>query len=89
MSSEDSEESVPEPQAPKKSRLGLVLAIVVVVVLVTGAAVAGTLFGPALFKGGKKGAEPAASAHEKEKDKPIGETVADENLPTNQTKIIS
>jgi flagellar basal body-associated protein FliL len=73
MSSEESEDSVPEPQAPKKSRLGLVLATVVVVVLVTGAAVAGTVFGPTLFKGGKK-AEPAASA-QGEKEKPIGETV--------------
>jgi len=72
MEAEDSEESVPEPQAPKKSRLGLVLATVVVVVLVTGAAVAGTLFGPALLKGPKK-AEHAAEG--KEKEKPIGETV--------------
>jgi flagellar basal body-associated protein FliL len=70
-SDEDSEESVPEPQAPKKSRLGLVLATVVVVVLVTGAAVAGTMFGPALINHSKK-AEHAAPA---EKDKPIGETV--------------
>jgi flagellar basal body-associated protein FliL len=72
--SEDSEESVSEPQAPKKSRLGLVLATVVVVVLVTGAAVAGTVFGPQLLKGSKK-AEPAASAKSEEKEKPIGETV--------------
>ena len=49
MEAEDSEESVAEPKAPKKSRLGLVLAIVAVTVLVTGAAVAGTVFGPALF----------------------------------------
>jgi flagellar basal body-associated protein FliL len=69
MSSEDAE-SVPEPKAPKKSRLGLVLATVVVVVLVTGAAVAGTLFGPALFGHNRK-AEPEAPA----KEKPIGETV--------------
>ncbi|HTQ07616.1 MAG TPA: flagellar basal body-associated FliL family protein [Polyangiaceae bacterium] len=47
--SAEAEESAPEPKAPKKSRLGLVLATVVVVVLVTGAAVAGTLFGPALL----------------------------------------
>jgi flagellar basal body-associated protein FliL len=45
----DSEENASEPKAPKRSRLGLVLAIVVVVVLVTGAAVAGTMFGPVLF----------------------------------------
>lgn len=45
----DHEEAAPEPKAPKKSRLGLVLATVVVVVLVTGAAVAGTLFGPTLL----------------------------------------
>jgi len=67
------EESVPEPQAPKKSRLGLVLATVVVVVLVTGAAVAGTMFGPALINRTKKAEHAAAS--EKEKEKPIGETV--------------
>ena len=73
---EAEEESVSEPQAPKKSRLGLVLVTVVVVVLVTGAAVAGTVFGPRLLKGGSK-AEPAASAKEKEhdKEKPIGETI--------------
>jgi len=45
----DHEEAAAEPKAPKKSRLGLVLATVVVVVLVTGAAVAGTLFGPTLL----------------------------------------
>lgn len=76
MSSEDSEESVAEPQAPKKSRLGLVLATVVVVVLVAGAAVAGTLFGPTLMGRGKK-ADESAEAKEKGKDneRPIGETV--------------
>jgi flagellar basal body-associated protein FliL len=76
MQAEDSEGSVSEPRAPKKSRLGLVLATVVVVVLVTGAAVAGTIFGPKLLRGGSK-AEPAASAKTKEheKDKPVGETV--------------
>jgi flagellar basal body-associated protein FliL len=71
---EAEEESVSEPQAPKKSRLGLVLVTVVVVVLVTGTAVAGTVFGPKLLKGSNK-AEPAASAKEHEKEKPIGETV--------------
>lgn len=45
----DNAENATEPKAPKKSRLGLVLAIVVVVVLVTGAAVAGTMFGPVLL----------------------------------------
>jgi flagellar basal body-associated protein FliL len=66
----DNEESVPEPKAPKKSRLGLVLATVVVVVLVTGAAVAGTMFGPALMGHGKKVEPPAPPT-----EKPIGETV--------------
>lgn len=45
----DHEAPAAEPKAPKKSRLGLVLATVVVVVLVTGAAVAGTIFGPTLL----------------------------------------
>jgi flagellar basal body-associated protein FliL len=74
MEAEDSEESVAEPKAPKKSRLGLVLAIVAVTVLVTGAAVAGTVFGPALFGHSKK-AEQAVEkekGHEKEK---VGESV--------------
>jgi flagellar basal body-associated protein FliL len=69
--SDDNEASASEPKAPKKSRLGLVLATVVVVVLVTGAAVAGTMFGPALMGRGKKVEEPAAPP----KEKPIGETV--------------
>jgi flagellar basal body-associated protein FliL len=73
---EDNEEgSAPEPKAPKKSRLGLVLATVVVVVLVTGAAVAGTMFGPALIGRGKKADAAAEKEKEKEKEKPIGETV--------------
>jgi flagellar basal body-associated protein FliL len=57
MSSDN--ENASEPKAPKKSRLGLVLATVVVVVLVTGAAVAGTLFGPVLL-GHKQMKEDAA-----------------------------
>jgi flagellar basal body-associated protein FliL len=57
----DNAESAPEPKAPKKSRLGLVLAIVVVVVLVTGAAVAGTMFGPVLL-GHKQAADAADQA---------------------------
>ena len=69
-SEEDSDESAREPQAPKKSRLGLVLATVVVVVLVTGAAVAGTMFGPTLLNRGKKVEHAAPPA-----EKPIGETV--------------
>jgi len=75
MEAEDSEESVAEPKAPKKSRLGLVLAIVAVTVLVTGAAVAGTLFGPALFGHAKKGeqaVEKKEKAHDTEK---VGESV--------------
>ncbi|HWP04191.1 MAG TPA: flagellar basal body-associated FliL family protein [Polyangiaceae bacterium] len=76
MEAEESEESVAEPKAPKKSRLGLVLAIVAITVLVTGAAVAGTVFGPALFGHAKKG-EPALEKEkgkDKEKEK-IGESV--------------
>ena len=56
--SEDNE-NASEPKAPKKSRLGLVLATVVVVVLVTGAAVAGTMFGPVLL-GHKQAKEDVA-----------------------------
>jgi flagellar basal body-associated protein FliL len=59
-----SEEAVESPSGskpPKKSKLGIVLAIVAVVLLVAGAAVAGTLLGPELLSGGKK----AESAHEK------------------------
>jgi len=77
MEAEESEESVAEPKAPKKSKLGLVLAIVAITVLVTGAAVAGTVFGPALFGHAKKGesAEKEKSKDkEKEKEK-IGESV--------------
>lgn len=76
MEAEESEESVAEPKAPKKSRLGLVLAIVAITVLVTGAAVAGTVFGPALFGHAKNGEQAAekAKAKEKEKEK-IGESV--------------
>jgi flagellar basal body-associated protein FliL len=72
MEAEDSEESVPGPKAPKKSRLGLVLVIVVIPVLVTGAAVAGTMFGPSLLGHAKKAEHEPAK--EKEKDK-IGESV--------------
>jgi flagellar basal body-associated protein FliL len=61
----DQEETAAEPKAPKKSRLGLVLATVVVVVLVTGAAVAGTLFGPTLL-GHKPGKADAADQAEDE-----------------------
>jgi flagellar basal body-associated protein FliL len=65
----DHEETAAEPQAPKKSRLGLVLAIVAVTVLVTGAAVAGTVFGPTLFGRGKAGQEEDGHAKEKGKSK--------------------
>jgi flagellar basal body-associated protein FliL len=71
MEAEDSEQSVSEPKAPNKSKLGLVLAIVAVTVLVTGAAVAGTLFGPALLGRGKS-AEHDAPAKEKGKEKEKG-----------------
>ena len=63
----DQEETAAEPKAPKKSRLGLVLATVVVVVLVTGAAVAGTLFGPALL-GHKQAKADAAEQADDEGD---------------------
>jgi flagellar basal body-associated protein FliL len=76
MEAEESEESVAEPKAPKKSRLGLVLAIVAITVLVTGAAVAGTVFGPAMFGHAKKGEQPAEKEKTTEKDKEkIGESV--------------
>jgi flagellar basal body-associated protein FliL len=74
MEAEESEESVAEPKAPKKSRLGLVLAIVAITVLVTGAAVAGTVFGPTLFGHPKKGEQAAEKDKTKEKEK-IGESV--------------
>ena len=74
MEAEDSEESHSTPKAPKKSRLGLVLAIVVITVLVTGAAVAGTVFGPALFGHSKKGEQAAEKEKGPEKEK-IGESV--------------
>jgi flagellar basal body-associated protein FliL len=74
-SEEESEESTSEPKAPKKNRLGLVLAIVAVSVLVTGAAVAGTVFGPALL-GHKKSESAEEKPKDKEKDKEkIGESV--------------
>ncbi len=87
--SDEEHESAPEPKAPKKSRLGLVLATVVVVVLVTGAAVAGTLFGPALLGHKSTKADSADQADEDagdddaapkkkkkdEKDGKIGESV--------------
>ena len=76
MEAEESEESVSEPKAPKKSRLGLVLAIVVITVLVTGAAVAGTVFGPALLGHPKKGEQAAEKEKEKGKEsEKIGESV--------------
>jgi flagellar basal body-associated protein FliL len=84
MEAEDSEESHSAPKAPKKSRLGLVLAIVAVTVLVTGAAVAGTVFGPTLLGRGKAGQEDDGHAKEKGKGKDgekgkeadtIGETI--------------
>jgi flagellar basal body-associated protein FliL len=76
MEAEEGEESVAEPKAPKKSRLGLVLAIVAIIVLVTGAAVAGTVFGPALFGHAKKGEQAAEKDKGKDKEKEkIGESV--------------
>lgn len=76
MEAEESEDNASEPKAPNKSRLGLVLATVAVTVLVTGAAVAGTLFGPALL--GRKSAEheelsAKAEKGEKGKAKKTGE----------------
>lgn len=76
MEAEEGEESVAEPKAPKKSRLGLVLAIVAITVLVTGAAVAGTVFGPALFGHAKKGEQAPEKDKGKDKEKEkIGESV--------------
>jgi flagellar basal body-associated protein FliL len=66
--SDDSEVSTSEPKAPKKSRLGLVLATVVVVVLVTGAAVAGTMFGPTLLGHKSAKADTADQADDEETD---------------------
>ncbi len=86
----DHEETAAEPKAPKKSRLGLVLATVVVVVLVTGAAVAGTLFGPTLLghkpgkadsadqaddEAGDDDASPTTAKKKGEDDGKIGESV--------------
>lgn len=86
----DHEALAAEPKAPKKSRLGLVLATVVVVVLVTGAAVAGTLFGPTLLghkqakadtadqvddDSGDDDASPPKKKKKKEDDGKIGESV--------------
>jgi flagellar basal body-associated protein FliL len=71
---------------PKKSRLGLILATVVIVVLVAGAAVAGTMLGPKLMGQEKKkesaehsedseGSEHSEKSSKGGKDeKPIGET---------------
>jgi flagellar basal body-associated protein FliL len=72
MEAEDSEQGVSEPKAPNKSKLGLVLAIVAVTVLVTGAAVAGTLFGPALLGRGKAAEEAPAKDKDKGKAKEKG-----------------
>ena len=80
----DTEGSAAEPKAPKKSRLGLVLATVVVVVLVTGAAVAGTMFGPVLLghkpakadvadQADDEGDDDAATPEKSEKKKSKGE----------------
>jgi flagellar basal body-associated protein FliL len=75
----DHEEAAAEPKAPKKSRLGLVLATVVVVVLVTGAAVAGTLFGPALLGHKQLKADSAEQADDEGDDDAAPE-------PTNKKK---
>jgi flagellar basal body-associated protein FliL len=77
----DHEEAAAEPKAPKKSRLGLVLATVVVVVLVTGAAVAGTLFGPTLF-GHKTGKADAADQADQADD----EAGDDDAAPAKKNK---
>ncbi|HEY3500318.1 MAG TPA: flagellar basal body-associated FliL family protein [Polyangiaceae bacterium] len=83
MEAEHSTEGTAGPGAPKKSKLGLILATVVVLVLVAGAAVAGTMLGPKLVGGGEKKkeakgahAEKGAEGHEGEGDgePKIGET---------------
>jgi flagellar basal body-associated protein FliL len=69
MEETETSEETTGPEAPKKSRLGLILATVVVTVLVAGAAVAGTVLGPKLIGQDKKKESAAAQKTEK----PIGE----------------
>jgi flagellar basal body-associated protein FliL len=71
MSSAEASEAPAGNTPPKKSKLGLVLAVVAVVLLVAGAAVAGTLLGPELLSGGKKSEshEKAEAAHSEASDK--------------------
>ena len=57
METEENTEGTAGPGAPKKSKLGLILATVVILVLVAGAAVAGTVLGPKLI-GGENPAKP-------------------------------
>jgi len=61
MSSAEATEAPAGNAPPKKSKLGLVLAVAAVVLLIAGAAVAGTLLGPELLGRGKK----HDAAHEK------------------------
>jgi flagellar FliL protein len=77
-----SEEAAASPSGskpPKKSKLGIVLAIVAVVLLVAGAAVAGTLLGPELLSRKKKPdaeQEKSDAAHSEKSggDEKVGET---------------
>ena len=87
MEQEHTAEHATGPEAPKKSRLGLILATVVIVVLVAGAAVAGTMLGPKLI-GHEKKKESAEHSEDSDEhsekseksgkgskhEKPIGET---------------
>ena len=78
MSSEATAESPSGNVPPKKSKLGIVLAVAAVVLLVAGAAVAGTLLGPELLSRGKKpeGHEKPEAAHaeKSEGSEKVGET---------------
>jgi flagellar basal body-associated protein FliL len=79
MSSAEAEEAPAGNAPPKKSKMGIVLAVVAVVLLIAGAAVAGTLLGPQLLSHGKKseaGHEKSEEAHgeKAEGSEKVGET---------------
>jgi flagellar basal body-associated protein FliL len=75
MEAEHTTEEAAGPHAPKKSRLGLILATVVVIVLVAGAAVAGTMLGPKLIGQEKKKESAEAKAEKGEGGEKIGDTL--------------
>jgi flagellar FliL protein len=72
MSSAEATEAPAGNAPPKKSKMGIVLAVVAVVLLVAGAAVAGTLLGPELLSGGKKKEKAAGSAETAHDEKAEG-----------------